>query len=102
MIRQFLGYDDQRQSYVQFQLHEGGGAPTQTRHLAGSISGGGKSLTLAGDSFDSFTGEPVGIRTVTRIVDRDRYVVEEWFRAARGPEELKVVLHHTREARSSG
>lgn len=96
MIRQFLGYDDRRQAYVQFHLHEGGGAPTQTRHLEGSFSAEGSLLELEGKAFDPFTGEPVGMRTVTLIVDDNRFVVEEWFGPPGEPEERRVVLHHTR------
>jgi hypothetical protein len=98
IVRQLLGHDDQRGVFVQFQLHEGGGAPTRTRHLEGAFSNDGTVLTLAGDTFDSFTGGPVRLRTVTRVVDEDHFTVEEWFMEPGEREELVVVLHHQRKA----
>jgi len=41
-------------------------------------------------------GEPVRMRTVTQILDEDRFTVEEWFQAPGEPERLRVVLHHVR------
>lgn len=83
---------------MQFQLHAGGGAPTQTRHLEGAFSEDGIVLTLAGDSFDSFIAKPVRMRTVTKVLDEDNFVVEEWCCMEPGEgEELKVVLRHARK-----
>jgi hypothetical protein len=97
LIRQLIGYDDQRRAYVEFQLHAGGGAPTQTRRLEGTAPAGGAVPSLEGEVFDTFTGRPVRLRTVTRIVDPDRFTLEEWFRPEpNAAEELRVVLHHTR------
>ena len=71
-------------------------ANAESREAA--FSEDGTVLTLAGNTFDSFTGGPVRLRTVTRIVDEDHFTVEEWFMRPGEREELVVVLHYERKA----
>jgi hypothetical protein len=96
-VWQLLGHDDLKKKFVEFQLHVDG-KQAHTMHNEGIFSENGKVLTLTGDSIDAFTGKPVKLRTVTTIVDENRYTLE-WFIAEPGSkEERKVVLTHTRKS----
>jgi Protein of unknown function (DUF1579) len=96
IVWQLLGYDDMKKEFVEFQLHaDVKGA--HTMHNEGTFSENGKVLTLAGDSIDGFTGKPVKLRTVTTILDENRYTVEWFTGEPSGKEERKVVLTHTRK-----
>jgi hypothetical protein len=95
-VWQLLGYDDLKKKFVEFELHVDG-KEAHTMHNEGSFSENGKVLTLAGDSIDGFTGKPVKLRTVTTIVDENRYTLEWFIAEPGGKEERKVVLTHTRK-----
>ena len=96
-VWQILGYDELKKRFVEFQLHVDG-KQAHTIHNEGAFSENGKVLTLAGDSIDGFTGKPVKLRTVTTIVDENRYTLEWFIAEPGGKEERKVVLTHTRKS----
>jgi hypothetical protein len=95
-VVQLLGYDSLKKKFVEFQLHDDA-IGIHTMHDEGSFSDDGKVLTMAGDSIDGFTGKPVRVRFVTKIVDDDHYSLEYFVTEQGGKEERKVVLTHTRK-----
>lgn len=96
IVWQLLGYDSLKKKWVEFDLHLEGDR-THTMSTEGALSADGKVLTLTGDSIDGFTGKPVKMRTVTTIVDDNKYTLEWFITDSSGKEERKVMLTHVRK-----
>ena len=95
-VWQTLGYDSIKKKYVETDIHVHG-SNSSTMMLQGDFSNGDKTLTLTGETLSGQTGKPVKMRTVTTIVDENRFTID-WFTTDEGAkEERTVVLTHTRK-----
>jgi hypothetical protein len=93
-VIQILGYDNPRKKTIEIMMDN---LSTGLMHNEGSISDDGKVITNLGEGHDPSTNKPYKLRTVTTIVDNDRFTLE-WFRTTDGGKEEKVVsMAHTRK-----
>jgi hypothetical protein len=64
--------------------------------LLGTISEDGKVVANAGEWFDPMTGERSKLRSVTTMLEPDRYTLEWFMTGEDGKEDKRVTLTHTR------
>lgn len=93
-VRQYLGYDNQKKKFVEIKMDN---METGVLHNEGTISDDGKVITCVGDRTDPMTGKVNKMRTVTTIIDNDRYTAEWFMTSAEGKEDKIVTMTHTRK-----
>lgn len=92
-VLQFVGYDNQKKKFSMTKMDN---MDTGVLSAEGSISEGGKLITLVGDRTDPLTGKTSRLRIAITLTDQDHYNVE-WFQTGEnGKEERVVAMEHTR------
>ncbi|HNX51690.1 MAG TPA: DUF1579 domain-containing protein [Thermoanaerobaculaceae bacterium] len=69
----YTGYDNVKKKYTATWMDSMG---TMTMILTGSADRAAKTITMSGQMDDVMTGKPITVRSVTRLLDKDKQVYE--------------------------
>jgi len=90
----FTGYDNYKKKYVGTWMDTMG---TMMMHMQGSGDPSGKVFTLGSTVDDAMTGKSIKVRTVTRIVDANKHVMEMFGPDPAGKEFKMMEIVYTRK-----
>jgi len=90
----YTGYDNLKKKYVGTWMDTMG---TMVMVMTGTADPSGKMFTLTGTMDDVMTGKPMKLRTVTRIVDANKHVMEMFGPDPSGKEFKMMELVYTRK-----
>ena len=93
-VLQTIGYDNLRKEVFEWQIESNNTGRLETK---GKVAGDQKSITCTGDSMDPMTMKPAKLKTVTKFVDDDTYVIEWWMKVGEAEETKQVTLTHKRK-----
>ncbi len=92
-IVRYLGFDRHRDRFVEVHFES---THTDVMHAEGRLAADGRGFTATGTHVDVALGAPVGVRTVTRLVDDATFTLELVYQDAGGRDAKSVQLTHTR------
>ncbi len=90
----FTGYDNYKKKYVGTWMDTMG---TMMMHMQGSADASGKVFTLGSTVDDAMTGKAIKVKTVTRIVDANKHVMEMFGPDPAGKEFKMMEIVYTRK-----
>jgi hypothetical protein len=90
----YTGYDNFKKKYVGTWMDTMG---TMVLMMTGTPDASGKVITMTGTMDDVFTGKPTKLRTVTRIVDANKHVMEMFGPDPAGKEFKMMEIVYTRK-----
>lgn len=94
IVMQTIGYDGLRKEVFEWQIESNNTGRLETK---GKISDDKKTITCIGKAFDPMTMKESQLKTVTKFVDADTYVIEWWMKSGDEPEANNVTLTHKRK-----
>ena len=90
----YTGYDNLKKKYVGTWMDTMG---TMVMMMVGSADPSGKVFTMTGSMDDAMTGKPMKLRSVTRIVDANKHVMEMFAPDPSGKEFKTMEIVYTRK-----
>ncbi|MBS1715235.1 MAG: DUF1579 family protein [Armatimonadetes bacterium] len=93
-VLQTVGYDTLRKEVFEWQIESNNTGRLETK---GKVSDDKKTVTCTGDALDPMTMKPAKLKTVTKFVDDDTYVIEWWMKVGDAEETKQVTLTHKRK-----
>lgn len=90
----YTGYDNMKKKYVGTWMDTMG---TMVMMMMGTADPSGKVITMTGTMDDFMTGKPMQLRTVTRIVDANKHVMEMFGPDPAGKEFKMMEIVYTRK-----
>lgn len=94
IVMQTIGYDGLRKEVFEWQIESNNTGRLETK---GKLSADKKTITCTGKAFDPMTMKESQLKTVTKFVDADTYVIEWWMKVGDKPESKQVTLTHKRK-----